>query len=875
MGVLRFIALTVLSSAILIVGFHTITTGAAAVPQITSEDTLDQPEGAERYYLLKRVPDGENAIPAERYLSAMRALKRMNVYSTALASRANSRGDFSAQAELSEWVALGPGNIGGRTRAIVINPVTPEIMYAAGVAGGVWKSTDAGESWRPLDDLLPNLSVSSMAMDPTNPNVIYAGTGEGFSNSDAVRGAGMLKTTDGGASWTHLSSTGNSNFFLINDIVISRNNNLRVYAATSTGVWVSNDGGTSWNQSLTNQAPSPSCLDLAIRTDKATDYILASFGNLSQASVFLNTDAAGAGSWTPVLSEPSMGRTSLAIAPSNQNVVYALATGLSSGDYRLGLLGVFRSTDGGATWDARVRNTDSVKLNTLLLSSLGLACGSTSNNQGWYDNVLAVDPLDEDRVWAGGVTMFRSDDGGANWGLAANLHSDQHAIVFHPNYNGRQNQIMYVGNDGGIYRADNARAAVGNQPCSGGGGAVQFTPLNHNYGVTQFYHGLPYPDAKSYFGGTQDNGTLRGTDGGGSNNWNPIMGGDGGYVAIDPTNTNTLYAEFQNLNIRKSVDGGATFRNATNGISNTGFLFIVPLTMDPSVPARLWTGGSSVWRTTDGATQWIQASTPLFGSTSAIAISVTNGNRVIAGTTGGVIHRTDSALTADSTTIWQGVQPRSGFVSWVAFDPVDENIVYATYSSFNRASVSTDRHVYRSTDGGANWLAIDGEGTTGIPDIPVHCIVVDPSNRSRLYVGTDLGVFVSTDTGATWAKENTGFANTPTESLALTNAEGIVRLFAFTHGRGVFRVRLAAFGSTITSAEASGKRLTVTGTNFDLGAVILVNGVEQGTRNDGDDPSRLLIAKKGSKKIQSGQTVTLQVRNADGTLTPGFTFSRP
>src|SRR5207253_3958925 len=168
------------------------------------------------------------------------------------------------------------------------------------------------------------------AMDPANPDVIYAGTGEGFSNGDAVRGAGMFKTTDAGASWTYLASTSNSNFFLINDIVISRNNHLRVYAATSTGVWMSNNGGSNWTLSFTNAAPSASCLDLAIRTDKPTDYLFASFGNLVQATVFRNTDAAGAGSWNPVLSEPSMGRTSLAIAPSNEDVIYALATSLSS-----------------------------------------------------------------------------------------------------------------------------------------------------------------------------------------------------------------------------------------------------------------------------------------------------------------------------------------------------------------------------------------------------------------------------------------------------------------------------------------------------------------------------------------------------------------
>jgi photosystem II stability/assembly factor-like uncharacterized protein len=872
MRAFRFMAPLPLTLIIVIAGLHQTTTGAAPVPQVGDESYSDQPEEAEQYYLQKRLPAGETALPTERYVTAMHQIGRMPSYSTARGARLTG-GDYSIQAELSEWVQLGPGNIGGRTRCLLINPRTPEVMYAAGVAGGVWKTTNAGDSWQPLDDLLPNLAVSSMVMDSADPNVIYAGTGEGFSNSDARRGAGIVKTTDGGATWTYLQSTSNSDFFFVNDLVISRSTQ-RIYAGTSTGVWVSSDGGTSWTSSFANPGSAKSCLDLAIRTDKTTDYLLASFGNIQQASVFRNTDAAGAGVWTSVLSEPSMGRTSLAIAPSNQDVVYALAVSIASGDYFLGMLGVFKSTDGGATWTAKVKNTDINKANTILLSSSGLACGSTSNHQGWYDNVIAVDPLDPDRLWTGGVNVFRSDDGGSSWGIAPGLHTDEHCIVFHPNYNGRQNTTMFVTGDGGIYRTDNARAVVSSTPCTGAGNAVSWTPLNHNYGVTQFYHGMPYPDGKSYFGGTQDNGTLIGTDDGGANGWQPLMGGDGGYVAIDPNNTTILYTEFQNLNIRKSIDGGRSFFPAVSGILNRNFMFIVPFAMDPSKSNRLWTGSDIVWRTTNGADQWTQASAPLLGITSAVAIAPTDGDRVLIGTSFGAIHHSEAALSADASTNWLSVSPRSGFVSWVAYDPVDPMIAYATYSSFNRSTVASDRHVYKTTDGGVSWTGIDGGGTTGIPDIPVHCIVIDPTNRARLYVGTDLGIFVSTDGGGNWARENTGFANTPVESLALSNADGIVRLFAFTHGRGAYRVRLAAFVSKITGATVSGKKLTVAGVNFDAGATILINGQEQGTKNDGGDPKGALIAKKGGKKIAAGQSVTLRVRNADGSLTPDFTFTR-
>src|SRR5262249_49214000 len=354
--------------------------------------------------------------------------------------------------------------------------------------------------------------------DPGNSNVIYAGTGEGYFNGDAVRGAGMFKTTDGGSTWASLSNT--VGFHFINSIVVSPNSSSRVYAGTEAGVMRSTDGGTTWSNVL-NPGLQGGCLDLVIRTDQSTDYLLASCGTFVQAKVFRNTDAAGAGAWNQVLSNINQGLTSLAIAPSSQATMYALAASNESGNFNNGLLAVYRSTDGGGTWATRVANTSGVKLNTLLLTNPIIASlvechqGSPDQffNQGWYDNVIAVDPADPNRVWAGGIDLFRSDDGGANWGLASNwwfggpsfAHADQHAIVFHPGFNGKTNQTMFVGNDGGIFMTQNARAATSPDVCLGTFPSVSFTNLNNNYGATQFYYGVSFPNGTTYFGGTQDN----------------------------------------------------------------------------------------------------------------------------------------------------------------------------------------------------------------------------------------------------------------------------------------------------------------------------------------------------------------------------------
>jgi photosystem II stability/assembly factor-like uncharacterized protein len=413
---------------------------------------------------------------------------------------------------------------------------------------------------------------------------------------------------------------------------------------------------------------------------------------------------------------------------------------------------------------------------------------------GWYVNVIAVDPLNPESVWAAGVDLFRSDDGGRTWGLASYwwaeetepsfAHADHHGIYFHPGYDGTSNQAMFTATDGGVYRTDNARAEVAKGEtavCEPSLSRVAFRSLNRNYGVTQFYQGSVFPDGRSYLGGTQDNGTLLGRDDEGDDAWVRVWGGDGGYSAIDPTNPRTFYASSQVGGFVKTTDGGQTFHSARNGLQNEGgFMFIAPLAMDPNDPQRLWTGGSRLWRTNDGAAGWSAASATLQGRVSALAIAAGRSDRVLAGTNSGSIHRNDRANEANGATAWIAARPREGFVSSIAFHPYFPDIAYATYAGFG------GDHVWKSVDSGATWTSIDAD----LPDFPVHSIVVDAA-RNRLYLGTDLGVMVSLDDGASWNVENSGFANTVTEWLTLGPGPNGLSLYAFTHGRGAWRVGVA------------------------------------------------------------------------------------
>lgn len=785
----------------------------SAVPP--EKDRNDDPDLAGEYYALKRA--GTEDIHAS--LAAARVqMKRMPRYSTVadaiqrpLAQRIAA--DAHSPAPLRPWKFLGPGNVGGRTRALVIDPADPNVMYAAGVSGGIWKTINAGARWEPIGDDLINIAVNSLVLHPHDRNVLYAGTGEGYFRETVrgtalpLRGNGIFVSRDAGATWEQLPSTANENFHWVNDLVISTHDPDRVYAATRTGVWRSPDGGATWDLILPGGVRG-GCLDLAYRGDTGSDFLFASCGTFERATVYRSLNASGDPAWEGVLSHGQMGRTTLAIAPSQPSTVYAMSAS-NQPDARLNqaLLAVWRSDRDGepGSWTMLVSNDSGAdpvgaRMLTNLQSADNEVCGGPFEQHvtmGWYCNVIAVDPVDPNRVWAGGVDLFRSDDGGRTWGIASYwwaeeepslpyVHADQHAIVFHPRYDGVTNKTVYFGNDGGVFRTDdaNARVVYGRDAvCLDDQAETTFVSLNNNYGVTQFYHGAVFPDGRRFIGGTQDNGSIVGSIDHGTDGWHRVTGGDGGYVAVDPVSPEFVYTESQFGFMNMSSNGGERFVRFREGLEGGDFLFVTPFTLDPNAPRTLWLGGRRMYRGAPN-TVWVTASAPLPALVSAVAVAPGDSDRVIAGTSQGHIARTDSARTATASTVWTVVQPRGGFVSSLTHDPSNPMTVYATYAGFGGT------HVWISRDGGATWSPLDGSGDAALPDIPVHSLAVDPTRPERLYLGTDLGVFVSLDGGASWAVENSGFAAAVTETVLIAPGSIGPAVYAFTHGRGAWRAEL-------------------------------------------------------------------------------------
>jgi hypothetical protein len=695
----------------------------------------------------------------------------------------------AANIDRSLWTWRGPGNVGGRIRSIAIHPTNRQVMWAGSVGGGIWKTTDGGASWQPLDDFMANLAVSTLAIDPTNPNVLYAGTGEGFYNADSLRGAGIFKTTDGGTTWNQLPSTATSDFYTVNRLAVAPGSAGTLLAATGTGMFRSTDGGTNWTKVL---SPGGKMSDVDFDPTDASKAIASGYNR----RIYYSTNG-GAG-WTAASGMPSSadgydgGRVEVAYAPSNPAIVYLVL------DNRGGQ--IYKSSNGG--------------------QSYSLVNDDTNNwlgGQGWYDNALWVDPTNANTLVVGGIDLWRSTDGGttltkiSQWQSAPNLsaHADHHVIVSHPGYNGSTNKTVFFGNDGGIYKAQDVSTV---SQTSG------WQELNNNLGVTQFYGGAGNASSDVRVGGTQDNGSL--TDKAGTEGWQAMFGGDGGFSAADPTDSNYVYGEYIYLQIHRSTNGGTSSSYIYNGITDAGSnaLFIAPFILDPNDPNTMLAGGRSLWRSTN-----VKATTPSWTSIkgpvgtnytdniSAIAVAPGNSNVVWVGYANGNVYKTTNATSTSPT--WTQMDLGTPFlpnryVTRITVDPRNSNTVYATFGGF-----SPD-NVWRTTDGGSTWSDITGSGTTGLPDSPVRTLVVNPNNSNWLYAGTEVGIFASEDGGSTWSVPTDGPANVSVDELFWMGS----KLVAATHGRGMFEAETNApqrpANDDFANAQGlTGSSATTTGTN--------------------------------------------------------------
>lgn len=764
------------------------------------EHGADHPDEAMRFRRLQ-LQDEKGVVPPDGLLKA-----RQHVIQMRIAALGTIRPD--------SWSPLGPGNIGGRIRAITIDPTLPDFMLIGSASGGIWRTVNGGLSWGPMDDFMANLAVSTLVRNPTSPGIVYAGTGESFATDvndpgqyfapDGRRGAGVFRSSDDGVTWTQLQRTNpadpgicatpvNCPWFFVNRLAISANGNT-ILAATNNNIWRSTDDGQTWASG--GIAGPVALLDIDFHpTDNVTGSERAIAGGNGEA--FFSTD--GGQNWTNAnFDTPISGRVEIAYAPSDPLTVYASvnqATGVppnqSNGD-------IYRSTNGGRDYFRR---------NGTVLPPNGSF--TLLGGQGGYDNIIWVNPQDPNFLIVGGVLPFRSLDGGNTFdGIgdsSTNLpHADHHIIVAHPQFNNTTNRTVFFGNDGGIHRIADISIAP---PVATG-----WVELNNNLGITQFYGAAGNATTGVIIGGTQDNGNVR-LQGGDPESWTPItgMGGDGGFCAADPTDSNFFYGEYTYLQISRSTNGGASGSSIFNGIADAGDKgtnpqtanFIAPFILDPNDPNTMLAGGMSLWRSTNvksATPTWVPIKAPT-GNTvatngiSAIAVSPTTSTIIVVGHNNGDIFLTFNGT--ESSPVWgQKISPPSfnRFVTRLIIDHTrSPNWIYATFGGF-----SSD-NVYRTTNLGATWSDITGAGVSGLPDVPVRSLAFHPSNPDLLYVGTEVGIFTSDNAGATWELPQNGPGNVSVDELFWMGGD----LIAATHGRGLYR----ASGGTYVDCNWNGAEL--------------------------------------------------------------------
>ncbi|WP_299246748.1 T9SS type A sorting domain-containing protein [uncultured Aquimarina sp.] len=670
------------------------------------------------------------------------------------------KASFNKMADQSNWIALGPddfidrsfssANI-GRVNTIIVDPVDPNKYYAGTPAGGIWKSEDAGVSWVPLSDELPQIGVSAIAIDPVDTNVIYIGTGDDDAN-DTVS-VGLLKSTDGGQTWntTGLSFTV-SNGSKIGEVYLDPLDRNKIFVGTSAGFYKSTDAGVNFTRTLNADIN-----DMKLKPGDS-NVIYA----VSDSSVYKSTD--NGDSFSTVSSGlPSLSRRLVIdVTPADPNYVYVLSASLNE-DNEYIFEGLYKSTDSGANF------TKTAATNPRIFEA----------GQAWYDMAIAVSDTNADEVYTGELDVWKSVNGGDtftqvnNWSsrTASYTHADIHFLRF---FNGE----LYCGSDGGIFKSTN--------------GGATFSDLTQKMQIGQFYKiavSKSNGKSKKMAGGLQDNGSFGLTN---SGEWNVYGGGDGMDAAIDPNNDNNYYGFMQfGQNLWISNNGGVSQVARVprpSVVTNRTTNWITPLAMNKE--SELYAGYNAVYRL-DGSS-FVRVSPDFFGGNiDRLEIDPSNSDNMFVAINSVLYKSTDRGVTFDL------VENFGRSVTSVTIHSSDSNIVYATTSG-------TSGKVYKSGDGGLDFTDITGD----FPNVPKLVIKHQRAHSDDpLFIGTSTGVYRTDDTTpGVWEVFDNNLPNVPVRDIEINVNDA--NITAATYGRGVWQseipVQLAQDDVRLLSINAPG-----------------------------------------------------------------------
>ncbi len=947
-GCLRAFLLTILIISVSL--FHAVAQGAKqTVPETPIPDAdADHVQERAAWFLRGRVIRGESS--ARLRYRAYQAKLQMRAARSALAHAASPDAQKPPASSVT-WTPLGPvplasdatgsglqdyHQVSGRATAVAIDPADPtgNTVFIGGAQGGVWKSANAANSaannvtWTPLTDDTGTLATGSIAIQPGNSDpghsVILVGTGEANNSGDSYFGLGILRSADGGNSWSLIEDANNAgNSVSFSGLGSARmafstasgqtNTVVAAMAATAEGIidgsltnntfrglYTSTDAGQSWSYDalFAGGAPQATSATSVVYNDAAGAF----FAAVRYHGFYSSPDGL---TWTRLATQPGtaglLGATAcpqsfvttcpiyrgeITVVPG-RNEIYVWFVSLSSSGQPVDQ-GIWQSLNGGASWTQ--------------ISDSGITnCGDSFGcgvSQGTYNlELLAVpncpggaqtcagNPTD---LYAGAINLYKCSmaaSAGAACGSGflnlthvygcptiaelAHVHPDQHALAFVLPTAGSEAtaDLMFFANDGGIYRALNGFTGLTTGSCSG---TNAFDDLNQNLGsMTQFVSFSQHPsDANTLLGGTQDNGSPATASATTSTSWVNVLGGDGGYNAIDPNSPATWFASNPDvppggLGIQECGNGVGCTDSTFSGVVSSGNLggddgaFYFPYILDPQSATGLLVGTCRIWRgprlggaytalslnfdtlgtgTCSGGevnlVRAIAAGGPTDGNGSQVIYATTDGLGPVDGSqqspVGGNVWVTTSAasVSGNSSTFANvtsnggsgSINPNQFPISAVAIDTSDPtgNTAYVTVMGFTGGP----GHVWQTTNAGASWTDFTGSGTGALPDSPVNAVVVDPSARA-VYVGTDVGVFQSSTASPVWGEVGpaggAGFLpNVAVTALALFNASGQKLLRASTYGRGVWQTNLVSgFAIAVSNATQTvfpGQAVTFDGT---------------------------------------------------------------
>jgi PKD repeat protein/photosystem II stability/assembly factor-like uncharacterized protein len=686
------------------------------------------------YMMAQRVaPDGTRP-PADRDMQAF-----IDYFGT----------DGNQRDMLGEWAPLGPFTVPsgyngyrglGRLNAIAFHPNDPETIFLGAPSGGLWISTDHGQNWETHTDHLPTLGVSAIIVDAEDPDIIFIGTGD--RDAADAPGLGVWKSFDGGINWEP-SNNGMGNV-TVGRMIAHPDDNAIILAASSGGIFRTENAGLSWEQSLVGNFK-----DIEFKPNDP-DIVYATRGGN-----FFRSEDNGV-TFTQITNGlPGGNRGAISVSPANPEMVYFVLTNADS--YK----GMYRSTDAGLSFSERSTTPN--------IMSWG--CNGGSGGQAWYDLDMAVDPTNADVVYVGGVNIFKSVDGGINWFIVAHwwgdcqvtaVHADLHVFEYSPH-----NNWLYAGNDGGIYWTANA--------------GTTWTEISNGLVISQAYKiGQSQTMRDFVINGYQDNGTsvMNGTA------WISVGGGDGMECAYDPTNHLYAYSSLYYGSINRVYNNssqGQIAGNNVNGINESGG-WVTPFLVDHQDPNTMFIGYKNVWRSNNikaastSSVSWTKISDWGNNDLEQLRQSWANAN-VLYASRQDKLYRTTTAkgLLVNWTNI-SGLLPTNNTITAIETNPFDEDVVY----------IAQQDRLFKSSNKGQEWDEITGS----LPSVNINSIACYRNSNEGLYLGTDIGIFYKDAEMDDWMAYGNGFPAsgkvTEIEIFYETeNPAGDV-LRAGTYGRGLW-----------------------------------------------------------------------------------------